>query len=157
MPAGAKGRSVGAGLLVAALLPVSGRLAALWGTARWDLPAGNQLLAFFNDGALLRATSSAPVVWSGQGQPPRLLRAEGSCGVNRQTAQSIYDGSTLLGTAVANGSGNWSFSVASALSNGSHNISARVIDGNGQEQAAVRANPFPEGASGIQELIVDVG
>ena len=27
-------------LLVAALLPVSGRLAALWGTARWDLPAG---------------------------------------------------------------------------------------------------------------------
>ena len=40
---------------------------------------------------------------------------------------------------------------------GSHNISARVIDGNGNEQVTARANPFPEGASGIQELIVDVG
>ena len=39
---------------------------------------------------------------------------------------------------------------------GSHNISARVIDGNGNEQATVRANPFPEGSSGIQELIVTV-
>ena len=40
---------------------------------------------------------------------------------------------------------------------GSHNIAARVIDGNGNEQSTARANPFPEGASGIQELIVSVG
>ncbi len=39
---------------------------------------------------------------------------------------------------------------------GQHNISARVIDGNGNEQSTVRATPFPEGASGIQELIVSV-
>jgi DMSO/TMAO reductase YedYZ molybdopterin-dependent catalytic subunit len=40
---------------------------------------------------------------------------------------------------------------------GQHNLAARVIDGNGNEQATVRATPFPEGASGIQELIVSVG
>jgi DMSO/TMAO reductase YedYZ molybdopterin-dependent catalytic subunit len=39
---------------------------------------------------------------------------------------------------------------------GRHNLAARVIDGNGNEQTSVRATPFPEGASGIQELIVDV-
>jgi DMSO/TMAO reductase YedYZ molybdopterin-dependent catalytic subunit len=40
---------------------------------------------------------------------------------------------------------------------GSHNIAARVIDGDGNEQSTARANPFPEGSSGIQELIVNVG
>ena len=40
---------------------------------------------------------------------------------------------------------------------GSHTIAARVIDGNGNEQITARALPFPEGSSGIQELIVKVG
>ena len=44
-----------------------------------------------------------------------------------------------------------------AQEDGQHNISARVIDGNGNEQVTARANPFPEGSSGIQELIVTVG
>ena len=39
---------------------------------------------------------------------------------------------------------------------GQHNLAARVVDGNGNEQATARATPFPEGASGIQELIVSV-
>ncbi|MDQ3484890.1 MAG: oxidoreductase, partial [Actinomycetota bacterium] len=39
---------------------------------------------------------------------------------------------------------------------GSHNLAARVIDGNGKTQTAVRAAPFPEGSSGIQTLIVTV-
>jgi DMSO/TMAO reductase YedYZ molybdopterin-dependent catalytic subunit len=39
---------------------------------------------------------------------------------------------------------------------GSHSISSRVIDGNGQTQTAVRAEPFPEGSSGIQSLMVTV-
>ncbi|GAB3243303.1 molybdopterin-dependent oxidoreductase [Nocardioides dilutus] len=43
-----------------------------------------------------------------------------------------------------------------AQESGRHNLAARVIDGNGNEQASVRATPFPEGASGIQELIVEV-
>jgi len=43
-----------------------------------------------------------------------------------------------------------------AQETGQHNLAARVIDGDGNEQAAVRATPFPEGASGIQELIVNV-
>ncbi|MDN4160938.1 molybdopterin-dependent oxidoreductase [Nocardioides abyssi] len=39
---------------------------------------------------------------------------------------------------------------------GQHRIASRVIDGDGDPQTAVRANPFPEGSSGIQELIVTV-
>ena len=39
---------------------------------------------------------------------------------------------------------------------GSHNISSRVIDGNGETQSAARMDPFPEGSSGIQQLIVKV-
>ncbi len=39
---------------------------------------------------------------------------------------------------------------------GSHTIAARVIDGDGDVQSAARANPFPEGSSGIQSLLVTV-
>jgi DMSO/TMAO reductase YedYZ molybdopterin-dependent catalytic subunit len=43
-----------------------------------------------------------------------------------------------------------------AQETGQHNLAARVIDGEGNPQASVRATPFPDGASGIQELIVTV-
>ncbi|MXG91230.1 molybdopterin-dependent oxidoreductase [Nocardioides flavescens] len=39
---------------------------------------------------------------------------------------------------------------------GTHTISSRVIDGNGQTQSDVRAEPFPSGSSGIQSLIIKV-
>ena len=39
---------------------------------------------------------------------------------------------------------------------GSHNLACRVIDGNGNTQTDARTNPFPEGSSGIQNLIVKV-
>jgi DMSO/TMAO reductase YedYZ molybdopterin-dependent catalytic subunit len=39
---------------------------------------------------------------------------------------------------------------------GSHHLACRVIDGTGTTQTAVRADPFPEGSSGIQTLIVTV-
>jgi DMSO/TMAO reductase YedYZ molybdopterin-dependent catalytic subunit len=39
---------------------------------------------------------------------------------------------------------------------GSHNLSSRVIDGAGNTQTAARMDPFPEGSSGIQTLIVKV-
>lgn len=39
---------------------------------------------------------------------------------------------------------------------GSHRISARAVAGDGEAQATVRANPFPDGASGIQTLDVSV-
>ena len=44
-----------------------------------------------------------------------------------------------------------------AQDSGQHTLAARVIDGNGNEQVTARATPFPEGASGIQELLVNVG
>jgi DMSO/TMAO reductase YedYZ molybdopterin-dependent catalytic subunit len=39
---------------------------------------------------------------------------------------------------------------------GTHRLACRVTDGKGQAQTAVRAEPFPSGASGIQTLIVTV-
>lgn len=39
---------------------------------------------------------------------------------------------------------------------GPHAVAARAISGDGETQTAVRANPFPEGASGIQSLQVTV-
>jgi DMSO/TMAO reductase YedYZ molybdopterin-dependent catalytic subunit len=39
---------------------------------------------------------------------------------------------------------------------GQHNIGCRVIDGNGKTQSTARANPFPDGASGIQQVLVTV-
>jgi len=39
---------------------------------------------------------------------------------------------------------------------GSHTLSCRVIDGMGNTQSSARMNPFPEGSSGIQSLIVTV-
>lgn len=49
----------------------------------------------------------------------------------------------------------WAF-LWDAEESGQHNLAARVVDGDGNAQSAVRATPFPEGASGIQELIVSV-
>ena len=39
---------------------------------------------------------------------------------------------------------------------GSHSISARAVSGDGEQQTAARAEPFPEGASGLHEFIVNV-
>ena len=39
---------------------------------------------------------------------------------------------------------------------GSHTVAARAVNGDGQTQTAVRAEPFPDGSSGIESLIVNV-
>jgi DMSO/TMAO reductase YedYZ molybdopterin-dependent catalytic subunit len=39
---------------------------------------------------------------------------------------------------------------------GTHHLSSRVVDGSGRTQTAARTDPFPEGSSGIQTLIVTV-
>ena len=39
---------------------------------------------------------------------------------------------------------------------GQHTLRARVVDGIGQVQTADRAKPFPDGASGIHEVVVTV-
>ncbi len=58
---------------------------------------------------------------------------------------TVYDGNTVLGSTTANGSGAWSFTPATALTNGSHALSVTVKD------AAGNVSP----ASGIYTVIVD--
>ena len=48
----------------------------------------------------------------------------------------IYDGATLLGTAVANGLGNWTFTVPTALSTGVHAVTVTASDALGNTSAA---------------------
>ncbi len=38
---------------------------------------------------------------------------------------------------------------------GQHPLAVRTVDGEGDVQTAARAEPFPEGSSGIQEIVVD--
>ncbi|GAB3197711.1 sulfite oxidase [Nocardioides hungaricus] len=40
---------------------------------------------------------------------------------------------------------------------GQHTLAVRATDGEGDVQTAVRATPFPEGSSGIQQIVVNVG
>ena len=49
----------------------------------------------------------------------------------------VYDGATLLGSATADGSGNWSYTTA-ALANGAHSLTATATDVAGNTSAAVR-------------------
>ena len=50
----------------------------------------------------------------------------------------VFDGATLLGSAVANGSGAWSYTTA-ALANGSHSLTATATDAAGNTGAASSA------------------
>ena len=50
----------------------------------------------------------------------------------------VYDGATLLGSATADGSGNWSYTTA-ALANGAHSLTATATDVAGNTSAASTA------------------
>src|SRR4029079_4509894 len=50
----------------------------------------------------------------------------------------VYDGATLLGSATADGSGNWSYTTA-ALANGAHSLTATSTDVAGNTSAASTA------------------
>ncbi|WP_162872326.1 Ig-like domain-containing protein, partial [Klebsiella pneumoniae] len=53
---------------------------------------------------------------------------------------TIRDGNTVIGTTTSDASGNWSFTPAPALSEGSHSLTATVTDGAGNISPA--APPF---------------
>jgi hypothetical protein len=63
---------------------------------------------------------------------------------------SIYDGVTLLGTAVADSSGNWTFSVTPALSAGAHSFTATATDAAGNTGVA----STPVAMSGVWTEII---
>ena len=54
----------------------------------------------------------------------------------------VYDGATLLGTVTANGSGSWSLTLTTALTNGTHSITATSTDTAGNVSAASPALPL---------------
>ena len=54
----------------------------------------------------------------------------------------VYDGATLLGSATADGSGNWSYTTA-ALANGAARLTATATDVAGNTSAASAASTSP--------------
>ncbi|RYF53182.1 MAG: Ig-like domain repeat protein [Comamonadaceae bacterium] len=64
------------------------------------------------------------------------LKLDGTAAGNSKI--TIYDGAQKIGTTVSDSSGTWSFTTA-ALSDGSHNLTAKVTDGSGQTGAASAA------------------
>jgi VCBS repeat-containing protein len=55
---------------------------------------------------------------------------------------SVYDGTTLLGTTTANGSGAWSFTPTTALATGAHSVTAKATDASGNTSTASTALAF---------------
>lgn len=53
----------------------------------------------------------------------------------------VFDGATNLGTATADGNGDWSFTTPSALADGVHSFTARATDAAGNESSASTAFP----------------
>ena len=51
----------------------------------------------------------------------------------------VFDGATLLGTATADGAGNWSLPLGAALAEGTHNLTAKATDASGNTSAASTA------------------
>ena len=72
----------------------------------------------------------------------------------------IFDGATLLGSAVANGSGAWTYTTA-ALANGAHSLTATATDAAGNTGAASAALAVtvtaPPGAPTITSFSPDTG
>lgn len=57
---------------------------------------------------------------------------------------SVYDGTTLLGTTVADGSGNWTFTfpIGTTLSNGNHSLTVTAMDAAGNTSLPSSAFPI---------------
>lgn len=75
---------------------------------------------------------------------------------------SIYDNGTLIGSALANGSGGWSFTPGVALTEGNHSITLRATDSAGNQGPAstaftLRVDTTAPGATAISSVIDDVG
>ena len=75
----------------------------------------------------------APNGTTDDGTPTLVGTAEAGSTVN------VYDGTILLGTATANGSGNWT--LTTTLADGAHNLSVTAIDSAGNTSAA--SAPYP--------------
>ena len=67
----------------------------------------------------------------------------------------VFDGATLLGSAVANGSGAWSYTTA-ALANGAHSLTATATDaaGNTRRLGGAERDDRHDGAGGAEHRLV---
>jgi hypothetical protein len=78
---------------------------------------------------------------------------------------TVFDGATALGTAVANGTGNWTFTPATQLDAGSHSFTARATDVAGNvgplsatyDVTIVITDTTPPGAPVIGAVTDDIG
>ncbi|MRR50592.1 MAG: Ig-like domain-containing protein [Rhodocyclaceae bacterium] len=67
---------------------------------------------------------------------------------------TIHDGATPIGTTTADGSGNWTFTPGTALSDGSHSLTATATDAAGNEGLASAALGFTVDTQAPTEAVV---
>ena len=76
---------------------------------------------------------TAPVISSNSASPANVVTLNGTAEANSKV--TVFDGTTQLGTATANGSGAWTYTTA-ALASGAHSLSAKATDAAGNTGAA---------------------
>ena len=97
---------------------------------------------------------AAPTITSVLDNTPPVTGAVAASGATNDTTPTIagtaeagatitlYNGTTILGTTTADGSGNWSFTPANALGDGSYTLTAKATDTAGNESAASASRAF---------------
>lgn len=78
------------------------------------------------------------------------------------TTVTIYDNGTAIGTATANGSGAWTFTPSTSLTDGTHNLTVRATDAVGNQGPpsavyAIQVDTVPPAPPVISSLTDDVG
>ena len=122
-----------------ALTDGSHSLTATSTDAGGNVSAASPAVTFIADTAAPTApviTSPASGTNSNDNTPTLSGTAEANSIIN------IYDGATLIGTTTADGSGNWTFTPVTALTDGSHSLTATSTDAGGNVSAASPAVTF---------------
>ncbi|WP_213716523.1 BapA/Bap/LapF family large adhesin [Cedecea lapagei] len=100
---------------------------------------------------------TGPILPGGSTNDPQPV-INGTAGAN--AVVKIYDGTTLIGTVTANGSGAWTFQPTQPLSEGSHTLNVYVTDAAGNTSSAttqiVVIDTTPPGAPSIDGALGNV-
>ena len=116
-------------------MPASGASSAIVFTVDTIAPSAPALSGATDDAGTIKGT-----IVNGMATDDATPTFAGTAAANAKV--SVYDGATLIGTTTASGTGAWSFTPATALSNGGHSVTFKATDGAGNLSGASAAATF---------------